>query len=50
MVYCVFYQLEDFYDGNDKTIFKIVDSEDKAKNLIKEYPQYDLCFEKWVVE
>jgi DNA-dependent RNA polymerase auxiliary subunit epsilon len=50
MVYCVFYQLENYYDDNDKTLFMIVDSEEKAIKLIEKYPQYDLCYEPWKVE
>jgi hypothetical protein len=49
-VYCVFYQLESYYDDNDKTLFKVVDSESKAIETVNKYPQYDLCYEKWDVK
>ncbi|MFP3418054.1 hypothetical protein R0K30_02205 [Bacillus sp. SIMBA_154] len=49
IVYCVFNQLKCYYDDNDKTLFQIVDSKDKAISLVKEYPQYDLFYEKWEV-
>lgn len=48
-VYCVFEKLENYYDDNNKALFDIVDSEEKAIALLEKYPVYNLFYEKWQV-
>lgn len=48
-VFCVFEELENYYDDNDKTLFAVVDTEEKAKELVDKYPNYNLCYEIWSV-
>ena len=45
-VYCVFQLLENYYDDNDRVLFSIVDSEEKAKAVIEKYPLHKLTYSK----
>ena len=43
-VYWVFELLDNYYDDNDRVLFTIVDSEEKAKKVIEKYSMYNLTY------
>ena len=49
-VYCIFEKLDEYYDDNDKTLWDIFDSVDKAIKFIEDNPQHDLFYEVWRVQ